>query len=55
MAMKNALKLIAVIAALLVSYYSGQHYGFIDGVLEARADCIMNAPMHVKASQPAAF
>ena len=39
--MKNWLKITLAVAALIAAYFSGHHYGYVDGVIEATADCII--------------
>lgn len=41
MRMKTWKKIAVAAVALLIAYYSGHHYGYIDGVIEATADCLM--------------
>lgn len=54
--MKNRVKLIAVVAALMAaSYYIGHHYGFIDGVLEAAVEHILNGHDRIGSPQSVAL
>lgn len=45
--MRNWMKIAGLVLALLASYYSGHHFGYVDGVIETTADFLSDNPSAV--------